>query len=193
MSQHTLSFLTFSGHTFLSEQFATLSQYPDHKEVEPVATYPRASSVPIFPIFPIFFNFPYIFLFNSKTPYNPYNVRLKRQKSILAESCKTDSAQLAFVLSMELKFLCFFQSEGPLINLLHYEMCKLLKLLMDCFLKETEGNHLLTVEYSKSDNLLSNSQIEVGENTRSALSKLTTDQQKVALTGMNQFYVETTK
>ena len=60
-------------------------------------------------------------------------------------------------------------------------------------LKETEGKHLLTVEYSKSGNLLSNSQIEVGENTRSALSKLTTDQQKVALTGMNQFYVETTK
>ena len=98
----------------------------------------RASSVPIFPIFPIFCNFPYIFLFNSKTPYNPYNVRLKRQKGILAESCKTDSAHLAFVLSMELifkKFLCFFQSEGPLINLLRYEMCKLLKLLMDCFLK----------------------------------------------------------
>ena len=95
----------------------------------------RASSVLIFPIF---LNFPYIFLFHSKTPYNPYNVRLKRQKGILAESCKTDSAHLAFVLSMELifkKFLCFFQSEGPLINLLRYEMCKLLKLLMDCFLK----------------------------------------------------------
>ena len=156
----------------------------------------RASSVPIFPIFPIFFNFPYIFLFNSKTPYNPYNVRLKRQKGILAESCKTDSAHLAFVLSMKLifkKFLCFFESEGPLINLLRYEMCKLLKLLMDCFLKETEGNHLLTVEYSKSDNLPSNSQIEVGENTRFVLSKLTTDQQKVAFTGMKQFYVEATK
>ena len=153
----------------------------------------RASSVLIFPIF---LNFPYIFLFHSKTPYNPYNVRLKRQKGILAESCKTDSAHLAFVLSMELifkKFLCFFQSEGPLINLLRYKMCKLLKLLMDCFLKETEGNHLLTVEYSKSDNLPSNSQIEVGENTRFVLSKLTTDQQNVALTGMKQFYVETTK
>ena len=92
------------------------------------------------------------------------------------------------------KFLSFFQSEGPLINLLRYEMCKLLKLLMDCFLKETEGNHLLTVEYfySKSDNLRSNSQIELGENTCFVLSKLTTDQQKVALTGMKQFYVDTT-
>ena len=51
-------------------------------------------------------------------------------------------------------------------------------------LKETERKHLPTVEYSKSDNLLSNSQIEVGENTRSAWSKLTTDQWKAALTGM---------
>ena len=83
------------------------------------------------------------------------------------------------------KFLCFFQSKGPLyFHLLRYEMCKLLKSPMGRFLnsqvlKETEGKHLLTVEYSKSDNLLSNSQIELGENTPSALSKLTTDQQKV--------------
>ena len=42
---------------------------------------------------------------------------------------------------------------------------------------------------------MSNSQIELGENTRSALSKLTTDQEKVhvALRGMKQLYVETTK
>ena len=56
-------------------------------------------------------------------------------------------------------------------------------------LKETQGKHLLTAEYSKLDKLLSNSQIEVGENTYSALSKLTTDQQKVALIGIKQFYV----
>ena len=125
----------------------------------------RASSVPIFPVFPIFFDFPYIFLFNSETPYNPYNVRIKRKKSIFVESCKTDSAQLAFLLSMEpvfKKLPYFFMSEGSLINLLPYEMCKLLKSLMDRFLKsqvlkETEGKHLLIVEYSKSDNLLSNS------------------------------------
>ena len=35
--------------------------------------------------------------------------------------------------------------------------------------------------------------MEVGENTHFALSKLTTDQQKVALKGMKQFYMETTK
>ena len=56
-------------------------------------------------------------------------------------------------------------------------------------LKETEGKHLLTVEYSKSDNLLSNSLIEVGENTPSSLFTLTTDQQKVTITGMKQFYM----
>ena len=37
---------------------------------------------------------------------------------------------------------------------------------------------------------LSNSQIEVGENAHSGLSKLTTDEQKVAV---KQFYVETWK
>ena len=108
----------------------------------------RASSVPIFPIFPIFFDFPYIFLFNSKTPYNPYNVRIKRKKSIFVESCKTDSAQLAFLLFMEPVFKKF-----PLKSLMD-------RLLKSQVLKETEGKHLLIVEYSKSDNLLSNSQIE---------------------------------
>ena len=54
-------------------------------------------------------------------------------------------------------------------------------------LKETEGKHLLTVEYFKSDKL-SNSEIEVGENTCSALSKLITNQQKVALTSI--FYAK---
>ena len=73
-------------------------------------------------------------------------------------------------------------------------MCELLKSLMGRFLKsqvlkETEGKHLLTVEYSKSDNLLSNSQTEVGENTGSALSELTTDQQKVALTGTKRSFL----
>ena len=56
-------------------------------------------------------------------------------------------------------------------------------------LKETERKHLLTEEYSKSDNLLSNSQIELGEHIRSALSNWITDQQRVALTGMKQFYM----
>ena len=54
------------------------------------------------------------------------------------------------------KLLCLFQSEGPLIHLLHYEMCELLKSLMGCFLKsrvlsETKGKLLQTVKYFKSD------------------------------------------
>lgn len=50
--------------------------------------------------------------------------------------------------------------------------------------RDSEEKHLLSV------NILSNSQIEVGENAHSGLSKLTTDQQKVAV---KQFYVETWK
>ena len=99
---------------------------------------------------------------------------------------KSFPVQLAFLVSVEpifKKFLCFFQSEGPLIHLLHHTMCELLKSLMGRFLKthvlgEKEGKHLLTIDYSKPDNQLSMSQMEVGEKTWSALSKLSDDQQK---------------
>ena len=77
-------------------------------------------------------------------------------------------------------------------------MCELLKSVMHRFLKsqaikDKEGKHLLTVEYFKPDNQLSFSQIEVREKTRTALSKLTNDQQNIALKGMKQFYLDTTK
>ena len=108
-------------------------------------------------------------------------------------------AQPAFLVAVELifkKFLCFFQNEGPLIHLLPDQMCELLKSVMHRFLKsqainDKEGEHLLTVEYFKPDIQLSFTQI--GEKTRTALSKLTTDQQKIALKGMKQFYLDTTK
>ena len=79
------------------------------------------------------------------------------------------------------KFLCFFQNEGPLVHLLRDQMCELLKSVMHRFLKsqginDKEGKHLLTVEYFKPDIQLSVTQVEVGEKTRTALSKLTTDQ-----------------
>ena len=124
---------------------------------------------------------------------------------LFVESCKTDqSCQLSWLFyclwsRFSRSFCATSRVKGHFtFHLLRYEMCKLLKSPMGRFLnsqvlKETEGKHLLTVEYSKSDNLLSNSQIELGENTRSALSELTTDQPKVhvALRDMKQFYVET--
>ena len=114
---------------------------------------------------------------------------------------KSFPAQLAFLVSVEpifKKFLCFFQNEGPLIHLLRDQMCELLKSVMHRFLKsqainDKEGKHLLTVEYFKPDIQLSFTQIEVGEKTRTSLSKLTTDQQKIALKGIKQFYLDTTK
>ena len=60
-------------------------------------------------------------------------------------------------------------------------------------INDREGKHLLPVEYFKPDIQLSFTQIEVGEKTRTALAKLTTDQQKIALKGMKQFYLYTTK
>ena len=84
----------------------------------------------------------------QKHPIIPIMLQLKGKKSIFVESCKTDSAQLAFLLSMEPVFKKF-----PLKILMD-------RLLKSQVLKETEGKHLLIVEYSKSDNLLSNSQIE---------------------------------
>lgn len=86
---------------------------------------------------------------------------------------KSFPVQLAFLVSVEpifKKFLCFFQSEGPLIHLLHHTMCEVLKSLMGRFLKtqvlaDKEGKHLLAIDYSKPDNQLSMSQMEVGEKT----------------------------
>ena len=114
---------------------------------------------------------------------------------------KSFPAQLAFLVAGEPifeKFLCFFQNEGPLIHRLRDQMCELLKSVMHRFLKsqainDKEGKHLLTVEYFKPDIQFSFTQIEVGEKTRTALSKLTNDQQKIALKGMKQFYLDTTK
>ena len=105
----------------------------------------------------------------------------------------------AFLVSVEpifKKFLCFFQSEGPLIHLLHHTMCELLKSLMGRFLKthvlgEKEGKHLLTIDYSKPDNQLSMSQMEVGEKLDQLCpSCLMTNRR--ALLGMKQFYVDAT-
>ena len=95
-----------------------------------------------------FFTSPIFSYLIQKLPIIPIMLELKGKKSIFVESCKTDSAPLAFLLSVEpvfKKFLCFFMSEGSLINLLPYKMCKLLKSLMDRFLKnqvlkETEGS-----------------------------------------------------
>jgi len=51
---------------------------------------------------------------------------------------------------------------------MRHAMCKLLKSLMGRFLKshvlaDKEGKHLLAIDYSKPDNELSMSQMEVGE------------------------------
>ena len=93
---------------------------------------------------------------------------------------KSFPAQLAFLVAGEPIFekcLCFFQNEGPLIHRLRDQMCELLKSVMHRFLKsqainDEEGKHLLTVEYFKPDIQFSFTQIEVGEKTRTALSKL---------------------
>ena len=43
--------------------------------------------------------------------------------------------------------------------------------------KDKVGNHLLTVEFTKQENQLPISKMEVGEKTRTALSKLPEDKQ----------------
>ena len=60
-------------------------------------------------------------------------------------------------------------------------------------LEDKVGKHLLTVDCTKADHQLPISQMKVGEKTRSALSKLSSDQQKIPLQGMKQFYMGTTK
>ena len=76
--------------------------------------------------------------------------------------------------------------ESSRAKLLCYENANSLFIVEPSSLRHWE--HLL-----KSENVLSNSQMDVGENTRFALSNLSTEQRKVAFTGMKQLYVETTK
>lgn len=113
----------------------------------------------------------------------------------------TFPATMGFLLSLEpifQSFLCFLQTEGPLIHVLRDSMTDLLKSVMGRFLKghvfdEKYGKHLLKVEYTKPDNQLSLSRMEVGEKARSFMEKLSNDQQKVVLMGMKQFYIQVTR
>ena len=57
-------------------------------------------------------------------------------------------------------------------------------------LKEKAGNHLLRVEFTEQENQLPISKTEVGEKTRTALSKLPEDTLKASLLGMKSFYVD---
>ena len=86
---------------------------------------------------------------------------------VFVESCKTDSCQLSWLWSRFSRGFCASSRvKGHFtFHLLRYEMSELQKSPMGRFLnsqvlKETEGKHLLTAEYFKSDNLLSNSRIE---------------------------------
>ena len=80
-------------------------------------------------------------------------------------------------------FLKFFQSEEPLVHSLHEKFSLLLRLLMGRFIKKEvlmnkDGKKLGTIDVKASNNHLDVKDLEIGEETRRAISKLSVEKQK---------------
>ena len=106
-------------------------------------------------------------------------------------------AQVAFLMSVEpifKTFLCFFQSEGPLIHLLRGAVCELLKSLLGWFIKskilKDKASYHSTVHKAREPA----AHVKNGswrEDSHTPLSKLPEDKQKVYLLGVKNFCVDT--
>ena len=94
--------------------------------------------------------------------------------------------QLAFVVDVAspfVRFLTLFQSEAPLIHILHDELKLLLSMLMKCFLKREavdslSGKQLLSVNVKDSNLQLNEAQMVIGAKTERLLKKLSPFDQK---------------
>ena len=95
-------------------------------------------------------------------------------------------------------FLKFFQSEDPLVYLLHEKFSLLLRLLMGRFIKKEvlmnkDGKKLETIDVKASNNHLDVKDIEIGEETRRAISKLSVEKQKQFVLGAKLFLMTSAK
>ena len=86
----------------------------------------------------------------------------------------------------------FFQSEEPLVHLLHEKFSLLLRLLMGRFIKKEvlinkDGKKLGTIDMKASNNHLDVKDLEIGEETRRAVTKLSIEKQKQFVLGTKLF------
>lgn len=108
--------------------------------------------------------------------------------------------QMQFLISVKPVFdgiLATFQRQEPLIHVLHDECLQLARKLMLRFMKsevaELNSKKLVQVDIQSTDLQLPNSRMEIGEQTRTTLSTLEPNQQKIPLQGMRAFLQSTTK
>ena len=95
-------------------------------------------------------------------------------------------------------FLKFFQNEEPLIHMLNEKFSLLLRLLMGWFIKKEvlmnkDGEELGTIDVKASNNHLGVKDLEIGEETRRAVSKLSVEKQKQFVLGAKLFLMTSAK
>ena len=90
------------------------------------------------------------------------------------------------------KFLLLFQKSSPVVHFLYDEMCEIILKLLRRFIRPQAltnkyGSDLASIECQNVKIQLSEPEIVIGEMTRNAMAKLTSDQQKQALLAMRSF------
>ena len=105
--------------------------------------------------------------------------------------------QLCFLKSIKPvfnRFLQMFQTEGPLIHILHQAMLDLLKQVMSRFLKQSvvkgrSVNELLKVDSKNIDFQLKNDELDVGNETKKAVNDLKqSGKQRQCFLGIRSFF-----
>ena len=132
----------------------------------------------------------------SSISSNARYIRIRRQ----LES-KDLVAQMHFLISVAdifSSFLKFFQSEEPLIHLLHDQLTTLLKMLMGRFIKKEilankAAKGLSNISLEVLENHLAYKELEIGEQTRREIGKLSQENQKKFFLGAKSFLIVATK
>ena len=91
------------------------------------------------------------------------------------------------------KFLVLLKKSSPVVHFLYDEMCEIILKLLRRFIRPQAlvnkyGSDLASIECQNVKIQLSEPEIVIGEMTRNAMAKLTSDQQKQALLGMRSFF-----
>jgi len=95
-------------------------------------------------------------------------------------------------------FLELFQTEGPLVHCLYDEISRLIITMMGRYVKPSEfddksGKKLREIRHEDISKQLSDSDIVLGESTRSLMMKLESGGQKKIVLGARKFYSTTVK
>lgn len=123
------------------------------------------------------------------------NDAYKRIKNFIHD--KSTLPKLNFILflyrTIFKKLLVWLQQEQPLVHLLYSELCTLLRNLFLAFVKEEivkdkEGIQLLSLSFELQNNQKTNSNIDVGEITRTYIKELSSNEKVIFFQDVRQIY-----